>query len=271
MTASLIITTFNSTGPLRKVLESILHQSRSPDEVVIADDGSDGETARVVRDFAGRAPFRVRHEWQENKGFRAAMVRNLAIRHSTGSYIILLDGDCVVSRHFVADHLRQAEKGHFIQGKRILVSRDAVDKFDYQAANSAPALLRMALTGEIFNIHHLIRLPLFPAFRNRKLKGIKSCNMSFYRTDIEAVNGFNEDFVGWGNEDSDLVCRFFNYGLMKKVHPFMAVCFHLWHPTNKSVNVANQRLLNGTMASGEYYCRNGLRKADEGTEAQAHE
>lgn len=263
MTVSLIITTYASPGPLRKVLESVLHQSRNPDEVVVADDGSGEETARLVRDFSDRAPFRVSHQWQENRGFRAAMIRNRAIRSSSGSYIILLDGDCVVSRHFVRDHLQQAEAGHFIQGKRLLVSRHAVDLFDYRVANSASALMQLALTGGISNIHHLIRLPLFPAFRNRKLKGIKSCNMSFYKRDIEAVNGFNEDFVGWGNEDSDLACRFFHYGLMKKVHPFMAICFHLWHPTNKSVNVANQRLINATLASTEYYCKNGLRRAGE--------
>jgi len=258
MKTSLIITTYNSPGPLERVLQSVMHQTLLPGEVVIADDGSAEETGRIVRAFADKAPFVVLHEWQENRGFRAAMIRNKAVLRSTGDYIVLLDGDCIVNRHFISDHAANAEPGHFIQGKRILVSRKAVSSFDYRTANSAGELVKLALTGRITNIHHLARLPFFPVVKNRKLKGIKSCNMSFFRKDIEAVNGFNEDFVGWGNEDSELACRFFHYGLLKKVHPFMMVCFHLWHPSNKTVNTYNRQLLSASMASGSFFCRNGL-------------
>ena len=84
--------------------------------------------------------------------------------------------------------------------------------------------------------------------------------MSFFREDILAVNGFNEEFVKWGNEDSELACRFFKYGLIKKVHQFMAVCFHLWHPTNKTPSDETRKLLAATMASKEYFCERGLTK-----------
>ncbi len=265
MKVSLIITTYNSPVALQKVLDSVLFQKRRPDEVVIADDGSGEDTAEIVRTFGGKASFPVVHAWQENRGFRAAMIRNKAVERSSGDYLIILDGDCIINRHFVGDHAALAEKGHFIQGKRILVNRRALSLFDFRTANSAFSLLRLALTGGISNVHHLVRMPFFPPLSNRKLKGIKSCNMSFFREDLEAVNGFNEDFVGWGNEDSELACRFFTYGLVKKVHPFMMVCFHLWHPTNKSVSTGNRQLLQVTMASGEYACKKGLRKTVRGS------
>jgi len=257
---SLVITTYNKPSWLKKAAESAVHQTRLPDEVLIADDGSDEKTAAVVKDFAESAPFPVIHVWQEDKGFRAAKVRNKAIARSSGDYIILLDGDCVMNRHFVADHERLAEEGCFIQGKRIHVNKDAVASFDYSVSDSTPALVRMALTGEITNAHHLLRLSRWPGHKNRNLKGIKSCNMSFFRKDIVAVNGFNEDFEGWGNEDSELACRFFKYGLLKKVHPFMVVCFHLWHPTNKIAAHCNSLLLRTAIASKDYFCKNGLVK-----------
>ncbi len=235
-------------------------QTWMPDEVIVADDGSGEETAEVVKRFSGAAPFPVRHVWQEHKGFRAAKIRNEAITRSSGEYIILLDGDCVLNRHFIADHLSLAERGCFIQGKRVHISRTAVEGFDCTYADSAVILIAMALMGKISNVHHLLRLPHFPAIKNRKLKGIKSCNMSFFREDIVAVNGFNEEYVGWGNEDSDLACRFFKYGLLKKVHQFMAVCFHLWHPTNKLVPAKNEELLTAAVASKEYFCEHGLVK-----------
>jgi len=257
---SLVITTYNNPLGLKKAAEGASHQTRPPDEVIIADDGSDEKTAEAVKHFAEYAPFPVIHVRQEDRGFRAAMIRNKAISISSGDYIVLLDGDCVMNRHFVADHERMSEEGCFIQGKRILVNKNAVAAFDYRIADSWPTLMFMALLGKITNAHHLLRLTYYPGFKNRKLKGIKSCNMSFFRKDIIAVNGFNEDFEGWGNEDSELACRFFKYGLFKKVHPFMAVCFHLWHPSNKIAAHYNNLLLTAAIASDEYFCKNGLVK-----------
>lgn len=44
------------------------------------------------------------------------------------------------------------------------------------------------------------------------------------------VNGFNQDFTGWGKEDSELVVRFYKYGLKRKDIRFRAASFHLHHP-----------------------------------------
>jgi predicted glycosyltransferase involved in capsule biosynthesis len=87
--------------------------------------------------------------------------------------------------------------------------------------------------------------------------------MGFFRKDIVAVNGFNEDFLGWGNEDSELACRFFKYGLLKKIHPFMAICFHIWHPMNKTISDKNKQLLMKAIASDDYSCKSGLKKLQQ--------
>jgi len=241
------------------VMDSLLNQTVLPDEVIIADDGSGEDTTQMVRRFSKTYPFPVLYVWHEDRGFRAAKIRNEAIIHSSGDYIILLDGDCVVNRHFISDHILLSETGCFIQGKRMLVKKNSVLMFSHRQANSFLSLIILSLRGELSNIHHLFHLRLYPAIKSTQLKNIKSCNMSFFKSDIVAVNGFNEDFVGWGNEDSELVCRLFKYGLIKKVHQFMAVCFHLWHPTNKSHN-DNKELLLATIASKEHFCKNGLVK-----------
>lgn len=265
MKISVIVTTYNSPLFLQKVTDSLLNKERPADEIIIADDGSDADTARVIDAFTQKAPCPVFHIWQENKGFRASKIRNKAIKKSSGDYIILLDGDCIIDRHFIADHECLAEKGFFIQGKRVHVNRNAVAFFDKDIANSKYSLIKLAVSGKISNEHHLVRLPRYFSISNKRLKGIKSCNMSFFREDILAVNGFNEDYVGWGNEDSDLACRFFKYGLSKKVHPFMAICFHLWHPSNRVLNKENAHFLRAAIASAEFYCKNGLIKEGEQT------
>lgn len=261
MKVTVIVTTYNNPGHLSKVLYGLLNQKRLPDELIVADDGSGEETARAIKDLTVIAPFPLLHVWHEHKDFRAAKIRNKAIRQSSGDYIVLLDGDCVVNSNFVPDHLTLAERGCFIQGKRVHVNKKAVAEFNHNHAGSFFELAKMALTGKISNVHHILRLPEIIAIKNNTLTGIKSCNMSFYRDDMMAINGFNEDFVGWGNEDSELACRFFKYGLSKKVHPFMAICFHLWHTTNKMYAADNNKeILMNTIRSREYTCKNGLFK-----------
>lgn len=161
MKISVIITTYNNPFYLKKVLDGFLCQKRAPHELILADDGSGNDTAQVIKSFSERAPFPVLHVWQEDKGFRAAKIRNKAIKHSSGDYIILLDGDCVINSNFISDHLSLPKKGVFVQGKRILVSRSASADFTYAHANSFISLIKMALSGNISNIHHLIRIPPF--------------------------------------------------------------------------------------------------------------
>jgi hypothetical protein len=58
---------------------------------------------------------------------------------------------------------------------------------------------------------------------------IKSCNLGVWRRDLDQVNGFDESFVGWGYEDSDLVLRLFHAGVIRKDGAFATEVFHLWH------------------------------------------
>jgi len=263
MDIAVVVTTYNNPSSLERVLEALRHQTRLPDEVVVADDGSGEETRSVVAAFCAAAPFRVEHAWQENEGFRAAGVRNLGIRQTRAHYIVCLDGDCLPARCFVEDHQRLAEPGCFFNGKRVYLDRHVSKSFDYRDANTARTLFRLLLQGHITRAKHLARLSYLPAVRSRRLGGIKSSNLAFFRQDIVAVNGFNEDFVGWGREDSELGARFIAYGLKRKQHRFMALCFHLWHESETKNRVPeNDHLLQRAIESGEYFCTNGLSQRD---------
>lgn len=173
--------------------------------------------------------------------------------------MIIMDGDCVPNRHYVADHLALAERGHFVQGKRVLLDSEASEGFDAHRANSIAGLLRDLAGGHLGNAHHLLRMPGFPALRSRKLKGIKGCNTAFFKDDAYAVNGYNEEFASWGREDSEFAARLYKYGLKRKEHPFAAVCFHLWHPQQPRGSLdRNEALLAGTLNREGYRCRRGI-------------
>ena len=259
MKISVIVTTYNRPETLLKTVRGLIMQKVTPDEVIIADDGSGDETRQAVLFIKDSAPFPVEHVWQEDLGFRASRIRNKAILKARGEYIVLLDGDCIPDPYFVYDHLNLSETGCFFQGKRVLVGRNLTKQFTYADISRKFNLIRMIFTKDIENGHHIFRMPFFPPHRSMRLSGIRSCNMGFFKKDIFAVNGFNEDFFGWGREDSELAVRFFKYGLMKKTHPFMAVCYHLFHNENdrERLNV-NDALLKRAIDGNDYVCINGL-------------
>jgi glycosyltransferase involved in cell wall biosynthesis len=261
MRLSVIVTTYNRPEALEPVIQGLGRQNPAPDEVIVADDGSGPRTARLIETLAARLTVRLDHVWHPDQGFRAAAIRNAAIRRARGDYLVFLDGDCIPGRHFIADHRRLAEKGCFFQGGRVLVSRRLSAGFDLPRSRNRGRIWRDLIRGDLGNAHHLLRLPAWPARRSRRLAGIRSCNMGIWRADLAAVNGFNEDFVGWGREDSELAVRLFRFGLCCKRHPFMAACFHLWHPQHPRDRLAlNDALLQAAMERPGHSCRNGIEK-----------
>ncbi len=252
---AVIVTTFNSCKLLARVLQGYLRQTVTPDELIVADDGSTDETADVVAAFARCAPFEVRHVWQEDQGFRAARIRNLAINASESAYIIFTDGDCLPHPRFVEDHIILRRSGWFVQGKRVLVGREAGESFVPERVIESTGLI---LSGQLSGWIHLIRIPGLALPRNG-IKGIRTCNLAVHQADLVAVNGFNEDFVGWGREDSELAARLLKYGLRRMDPLFSAIAFHLWHEINGRERLEdNDRLLQATIDSDEYMCSNGL-------------
>lgn len=53
--------------------------------------------------------------------------------------------------------------------------------------------------------------------------------MAFWKKDILKVNGYNEIFVGWGREDSELAIRLINSGVKKRFLKMGGVSYHLYH------------------------------------------
>ncbi|OGQ98795.1 MAG: hypothetical protein A2505_06585 [Deltaproteobacteria bacterium RIFOXYD12_FULL_55_16] len=260
MRVSLIITTYNWQEALALVLASALRQTRLPDEIIVADDGSADGTSELVREVARQTPIPVHHCWQEDKGFRAARARNRAIAAATGEYVILIDGDIVPDRHFIEDHLLAARQGFFVQGGRVLLDQRRT---------------RELLAGREVNLSFFARglanrknalrsrlLSLFFSCQAHGLSGIKTCNFAFFRADALAVNGFAEDFEGWGREDSDFAARLLNYGSRRWNLRFQAVAFHLYHPVQSRERLpANDTLLARTVTDNLVWCVNGIQKS----------
>jgi glycosyltransferase involved in cell wall biosynthesis len=267
---SLVVTTYEWPDALGLVLASVARQTRLPDEVIVADDGSGAATAALLETWRERLAGRLHHVWQPNEGFRAARVRNLGLAIATGDYVIVLDGDMVLHPEFVADHAAAARPGQWVQGVRPRLSRArtermlagrGVDPTTGLGAGDA-ADLRWWQPGLEHRFHALRSdwLARHASRRRPKLASVKSCNQGYWREDLVRVNGFDERFVGWGPEDKELAARLGHAGVECLYLKHAAVAFHLWHPTRApaaGVN-PNDRLLETTIATRATRCELGL-------------
>jgi len=124
MKIALIITTYNRPDALELVIKSALSQTFLPDEIIIADDGSRGETKILISKYQKKSSTKIIHSWQRDLGFRAARSRNKAIAKSSSDYLILVDGDMILNKYFIYDHVSSSKEGFFIQGTRVLLSKE---------------------------------------------------------------------------------------------------------------------------------------------------
>lgn len=257
MRLSLIITTYNWKEALEVSLYSAFQQTVLPGEIIVADDGSRPDTGDVVERMAAISPVPVIHSWQEDKGFRLARSRNRAIAKARGEYIVLVDGDIVLEHHFIEDHLGFACPGFFIQGTRVLLSRELSDQV---LANRAmlSAFCRKGVENRKNCLRSHLLARLF-SLTSKSLTGIKTCNFAFHKQDAIAVNGFNEDFVGWGREDSEFTVRLLNSGIRRRNMKFNGLAYHLYHPMSDRTRLHNNdEILSRTIERKLTWCVKGL-------------
>jgi glycosyltransferase involved in cell wall biosynthesis len=256
MKLSLVISTYNRPEALAKSFAGVTRQNRLPDEVLIADDGSKQATRDLIEAWTRSQPFPVKHVWHADDGFRKTAILNKTVLAAGGDYLVFTDGDCVPHPKFVSDHATLAEPGFWVQGRRCFVGEGFVSEFE---PGRAP-VWRWMLAGKITGAAKGIRWPLPIIRRDTQQRGIIGCNMAFWRNDLIAVNGFDEDYSGWGvGEDSDIGTRLYNLGRRRKFVYGRAITFHLNHPQlPRRHHAASLARLAETIAARKIRCEHGL-------------
>jgi glycosyltransferase involved in cell wall biosynthesis len=254
---SLVVTTYNRKDALALVLGSALAQSAPPDEILVADDGSREDTGELVRSVAAGARVPIRHVWHEDDGFRLAAIRNRAIARAEGDYIVMVDGDLVLHPRFLEDHRAAAREARWVQGGRVLLS-EAVTRAALASGRTSFGPFEPGTR----NRKNALRAPWLSrlvSYHGDDIYRVRGANLAFWRSDALKVNGFNEDFVGWGREDSEFAARMLHAGIRRLHLKFAAVAFHLWHAeASRALLPQNQAILDHTVASGAVRCAHGL-------------
>lgn len=233
---AVILSTYQRPAHLERSLLSLANQ-RGVDgkfEVVVADDGSTDRTRKVVEDFARTAPFPLHWVSHPHEGFRVALCRNEGVRASAAPYFLFSDGDCL----FPTDHLFQ----HLLARRpRVVRAGDSFRLDDLTTARiDAAAIASGAFTKWVSwaerkrLLESRIKGRYYRWLGHEKKPKLTGLNIGIAREDFEAVNGFDESFVGWGCEDDDLAYRLRKSG--RQIIPVLAYtqCYHMWHAVDPS-------------------------------------
>ena len=258
MSIALITTTYNWPQALDAVLATVKQQSLTPQQVIIADDGSTSETAELVNSWQNKLDCPLIHCWQEDQGFRAARARNLALSRVSADYVVLIDGDMLLPKHFLKQHWAVAQAGQFVQASRMCMNEPLSKQVI--ANGRLPHFFSFGLS----NRKNLCQWRPISRFLSQSLNSVKrtrSCNMAFWYQDAVKVNGFNHAFTNWGYEDTEFTQRMLNSGLHRLYVKCHAAAFHIYHPQQSRQAVQeNQRLFQLSKQKKLLQCEHGLRQ-----------
>ncbi|CAB50100.1 glycosyltransferase family 2 protein [Pyrococcus abyssi] len=111
MRISLITTVKNEENSIRAFLESILQQSRPPDEFIIVDGGSTDKTVEILQEYTPLFKRKnIIYKIIVKKGANIAKGRNIAISNSSGDIIACTDAGCVLSKAWLEEIARSFEQ-----------------------------------------------------------------------------------------------------------------------------------------------------------------
>lgn len=108
MSVSVIIPTYKRPDGLRAALESVLMQTRTPDELIVVDNAPEGCAQSIVRNVAAVARFDVRYVAEPRAGVSNA--RNAGLAAASGRYIAFLDDDEIAFPSWLESLVKTAER-----------------------------------------------------------------------------------------------------------------------------------------------------------------
>jgi glycosyltransferase involved in cell wall biosynthesis len=226
---SVIISIYNQPRALELSLNGYLRQSDTDFELFVADDGSDDEVRALLERYRPQAPFPIRHVWQENRGYRRSKIANTAVRESTGRLLLLSDGDCIPHGDFVRVHRQAHLPSGFSVGGYVRIGLEDSRALTPEAVRQGA--YERFLTPEIARTHrrqHAYNL-FYVLIGKRDRPKAYGANIGVDRDAYYAVNGYDENFDGFGKEDSDLRNRLRAWGARTTSLWGRAFVYHLDH------------------------------------------
>jgi GT2 family glycosyltransferase len=213
----------------------------------------------------------INHVYQEDDGFRKTRILNSAIKKANTGYLIFIDGDCIPHSSFTNEHITQRDEGTVLCGRRVNLSKKFSDKITVDRIISGEAekvnfshVLDSWRSKSVRSTHieegFFITNNALRTFISKGKPRIIGCNFSIYKSMMEKINGFDENYTGPGfGEDTDIEYRLRLAGYKLKSVRNRAVLFHLHHKrtveSHKSAVYFEE-----VRQRNDFVCKNGLVK-----------
>jgi len=272
MRVSIIVAVYKDIEALDVIIESLREQTYKNFEVIIAEDGNSKEMAKYVSTIKD---LNIIHTTQEDIGIRKSKSQNNAIRAANGDYLIFIDGDCVLYSTFIEYHVKLAQKGYFVGGRRVnlgpkysnLLRQKKIKPIELEKSFlwrfisiSKDALEGHTEEGFCYKPNSFIHKIIQKLKKGKKLR-LLGCNFGCFKDDIVAINGFDEDLKDAAvAADTDIQWRLEAIGLKMKSCKNIANQFHLYHQRSSDQDRAYPRLFIEKKKRNEYICKNGIKK-----------
>jgi glycosyltransferase involved in cell wall biosynthesis len=250
---SVIIAFYNNLDFLKLVFAGFERQNHRQFEVVIADDGSRESVVSALDAIRQKYSFTIQHVWHEDKGWRKTQILNKAIKKAQGDYLIFIDGDCIPHYAFVKEHYDNRSPQTILTGRRVHLSPRLSKRLTEHKVKQGwiekpwrlfwDSLKKKPTTKNAEKSIYL-RNRWLKHKMNGKHKDILGCNVSMHKSDLIALNGFDERYIFPGTgEDTDIYWRSKHANYKFKPVLNLAIQYHLWHKKGDRQNMDKNNLI----------------------------
>lgn len=235
---SVIIPTYNRENLLDFTLKSFEQQNMNKEEyeIIICDDGSDDNTFNLVKSYEEK--INIKYCYHSHDSFRAALTRNMGINIARGEICVFIDSGMIACKKFLEEHYKEHKKSEkscivagSILGFKISSEWEEKLKSNFDINDLDQSFNRLNKEKNFHDereitINHIGKdMSTWPAPWIYFWSG----NISVKKEELEKVGLFDEKYIGWGGEDTDLGIRLFLNNL-KYVFSEKAQAIHYPHP-----------------------------------------
>ena len=255
---SLIIPIYKKKDFIEAVLESINYQTYRNFEVIVAED--DNTLKSFINNLRNKVNYKLIHVQQEDLGYRRNTALNNGVKNSLGNLIVVIDQDCMLHPKFLEEYAKNFNNGDMFVGRRFnlgkkyteVVLKNKIRKFN---------LFRLIFTD--CRIKEIARGAYLPWLKVKRTTRCLGSNFGIKRELLLKLNGFDENYIGYGLEDVDIEKRVLMAGGKIFSMKNKAIQYHLYHPEpqgNLERYHLNRAVLDKTIETKQYICKNGLEK-----------
>ena len=217
MKSTVAVVTLNRPECVRRLMVSLLAQTRRPDEIIIVNNGECDRTATIVHELSdsfSRSNVTLYHLEREDTNLPAG--RNAALSEASGEIICYLDDDTIAAESWLDGIYR----GYRLEEEVVGVGGPSI-------AIDENCSLTVEIRGDSVNLNRLNRygeaqdmsrkwIPPEPV-RTDLFQG---SNMSFRTDRLREIGGFDPGYQGYPLfEDTDVMAKFWKRNETLMYHP----------------------------------------------------